>query len=122
MVRADYCGNGVSYTKNGTAIDVFDALGVQQPTAGDASLVFAAAGTTSGAECVSRTRYDAVSPSGDAVLPSCWAALPKCASWQDAQRSGAVLGNASRVQSVSICGESGVRTEGSDSYFPFKSN
>jgi hypothetical protein len=29
MVRADYCGNGVSHTKDGTRIDLWDSLGVQ---------------------------------------------------------------------------------------------
>jgi hypothetical protein len=103
MVRADYCGNGVSFTKNGTLIDVFDTRGVEQPTAGDPSLLFEAAWTTTGAACVARTRYDARLPSGAAVLPSCWSALPKCTSWTDAQTHGAVLGNASRLASRSIC-------------------
>jgi hypothetical protein len=29
MVRADYCGNGTSYTQNGTPIHVLDQLGIQ---------------------------------------------------------------------------------------------
>jgi ADYC domain len=32
MLRADYCGDGNSYTINGTLIDVYDRLGVQQDT------------------------------------------------------------------------------------------
>jgi hypothetical protein len=103
MVRADYCGTGVSFTKDGTLIDVFDTHGVEKPTAGDASLVFEAAWTTSGAACVNRTRYEAFAPSGAVELPSCWSGLPRCSSWSDAQAQGAVLGNASRIQSVSLC-------------------
>jgi hypothetical protein len=103
MVRADYCGSGVSFTKNGTVIDVFDTRAIQQPTTGDASLVFEAAWTTSGAACVNRTRYEAFGPSGQLVLPSCWDRLPKCASWSEAEGRGAVLGNASRIQSVTFC-------------------
>jgi uncharacterized protein YjbI with pentapeptide repeats len=103
MVRADYCGSGVSFTKEGTLIDVFDTRGVQQPTAGDPSLVFEAAWTTTGAACVNRTRYDATTPSGEAVLPSCWGGLPRCASWTDATAQGALLGNASRVAPPPIC-------------------
>jgi hypothetical protein len=103
MVRADYCGSGVSFTKNGTLIDVFDTHGIQQPTRGDASLVFEAAWTTSGAACVNRTRYEAFSTSGAPVLPSCWDKLPKCTSWGEAEQHGAVLGDASRIQSVTFC-------------------
>jgi hypothetical protein len=103
MVRADYCGSGVSFTKDGTLIDVFDTLGVQQPTRGDASLLFEAAWTTTGAACVSRTRYEAVTESGEQLLPSCWARLPKCESWTSAQQSGALLGDASRAQTRTIC-------------------
>jgi len=103
MVRADYCGTGVSFTKDGTTIDIFDARGIEQPTAGDASLVFEAAWTTAGAACVNRTRYDRVTSSGAAVLPSCWDTLPKCGTWEEAQQKGAVLGNASRIQSIATC-------------------
>ena len=30
MVRADYCGDGVGHTRNGTPIDLFDRIGVQR--------------------------------------------------------------------------------------------
>jgi hypothetical protein len=103
MVRADYCGTGVSFTKDGTLIDVFDTRGVQQPTTGDASLAFEAAWTTSGAACVNRPRYDTFAPSGAPVLPSCWARLPKCGSWSEAESKSAILGNSSRVQSLRLC-------------------
>jgi hypothetical protein len=103
MVRADYCGTGVSFTKDGTLIDVFDTRGVQQPTAGDASLAFEAAWITSGAACVNRPRYDVSAPSGAPVLPPCWARLPSCGSWSEAESKGATLGNASRVQSLRLC-------------------
>jgi hypothetical protein len=29
LVRADYCGNGVGHTRNGTPIDIFDRIGIQ---------------------------------------------------------------------------------------------
>jgi hypothetical protein len=103
MVRADYCGTGVSFTKDGTLIDVFDTRGVQQPTTGDAWLAFEAAWTTTGAACVNRPRYDAFARSGAPVLPSCWARLPKCGSWSEAKNESAILGNSSRVQSLSLC-------------------
>lgn len=30
MARADYCGNGISHTKDGTIIDLYDRLGIQR--------------------------------------------------------------------------------------------
>jgi hypothetical protein len=104
MARADYCGNGVSFTKNGTLIDIFDTRGIQSPTA-DASLLFEAGWGPDGAVCVNRTRYDARTPAGQPALPSCWATLPKCSSFADAEWRGATLGNASRVQSRTFCGQ-----------------
>jgi hypothetical protein len=32
MVRADFCGDGTSYTQNGKSIDLYDSLGIQQDT------------------------------------------------------------------------------------------
>ena len=103
MARADYCGDGRSFTKDGTVIDVQDTRGVQVATTGDASLLFAGAWGPDGAVCVARTRYDARTPAGAPVLPSCWDALPKCASFAEATGLGATLGNASRVQSRTLC-------------------
>jgi hypothetical protein len=102
MARADYCGTGVSFTRDGTPIDLFDVQGVQQP-AGDAEFLFEAGWGENGATCVNRPRYDARTASGDAVLPSCWRDLPKCSSFDDAKQRGATIGNASRPQSRRIC-------------------
>ena len=104
MARADYCGNGISFTKNGTVIDVFDVLGIQRAT-DEADLVFEAAWGPSGAVCVNRTRYDARTTEGEPVLPSCWASLPKCGSFDDAKGRGATIGNASRITSRTICAQ-----------------
>ena len=56
MVRADYCGDGVGHTKNGTPIDLFDRIGVQkdEPVEG---ITFEAAFGPQGAVCVRRTRW-----------------------------------------------------------------
>jgi hypothetical protein len=55
MVRADYCGDGSSWTRDGIRIDLYDRLGIQVP---DRSLgmLFEAAWGPQGAICVSRTR------------------------------------------------------------------
>jgi hypothetical protein len=55
MVRADYCGDGVGRTRDGTPIDVYDRLGIQrdEPAPG---MGFEAAWTPSGASCVRKVR------------------------------------------------------------------
>ncbi len=67
MARADYCGNGISHTKDGTAIDLYDRLGIQQPEPQDnLEMIFEAAWGIDGAVLLARTRY----PEGLAQLQS----------------------------------------------------
>ena len=56
LVRADYCGDGVGRTKNGTPIDLFDRIGRQadMPAPG---MSFEAAFGPEGAVCVRHTRW-----------------------------------------------------------------
>lgn len=56
MARADYCGNGISHTQDGTLIDVYDRLRIQQPDK-DSNLVFEAAWGVDGAVLLNHTRY-----------------------------------------------------------------
>ncbi|HEY8207944.1 MAG TPA: ADYC domain-containing protein [Myxococcaceae bacterium] len=62
MVRADYCGNGQSHTSEGTMIDYYDPLGINQRTTvasqggNPAEASFEAAWTPDGAGCLARTR------------------------------------------------------------------
>lgn len=55
LMRADYCGDGSSHTRDGTVIDLFDRDGIQrdEPSAG---MTFEAAWGVGGALCVARTR------------------------------------------------------------------
>ena len=55
MVRADYCGDGVPATRDGTLIDIFDDHGIQT-SEGDSTLSFEAGWSPTGAVCVARTR------------------------------------------------------------------
>lgn len=58
-VRADYCGDGIGNTENGTLIDLFDRYGIfpEDPAADkEKKLVFEAAFSPEGAICVARTR------------------------------------------------------------------
>lgn len=55
LVRADYCGDGVPHTRNGTSINVWDNMGVQAPASTDWDME--AEWTTDGARCIRHTRW-----------------------------------------------------------------
>jgi hypothetical protein len=69
MLRADYCGNGTSYTVDGTVINVFDALGIQQDTE---SWLLEAEWDVDGARCLSRQRIQG------GATPDCAPELAAC--------------------------------------------
>ena len=52
-LRADYCGDGVSHTVNGTQINIYDVLGVQRDTQ---AWAVEANWTTEGAICINKGR------------------------------------------------------------------
>ena len=54
LVRADYCGDGTSWTRNGTVIDFYDALSIQTDT--EPRWRFEAEFDTDGAVCLDRQR------------------------------------------------------------------
>jgi hypothetical protein len=56
MARADYCGDGVSHTRDGTLINMWDELGIQNSDRRD-DLHFEAAWAPDGAHGIARTRY-----------------------------------------------------------------
>jgi hypothetical protein len=61
MTRADYCGNGKGYTREGTPIDIYDELGIQKKTP-NSGMVFEAAWSPEGATFINRPRwYDTLS-------------------------------------------------------------
>lgn len=59
MVRADYCGDGVGHTRNGTPIDLFDRIGIQADEPAPGMSLEAAFGPR-GAVCVRHTRLPEV--------------------------------------------------------------
>ena len=74
MVRADVCGDGIAYTTDGRAINVYDALGVQVRADDDDLLratewAFEGEWTTAGARCISVDARDRFLAAG--VVPSC---------------------------------------------------
>jgi hypothetical protein len=85
MIRADYCGDGTSNTKDGTLIDMGDAVGVQTfATEGQSDFAFEASWGPNGATCVSKTRYRLTS------VPSCLADRLKDSCDVSAAMSGGV--------------------------------
>jgi hypothetical protein len=75
-IRADYCGDGTSYTQNGNAIDLYDAIGVQADTE---SWTREAEWSDEGATCMSGLASRAQGPvscEAQKVAPSCGAGGP----------------------------------------------
>lgn len=69
MLRADYCGDGNTWTQDGTLLNVYDRAAIQvretaQPYPGDATKdwVFEAAWGPSGAVCVASHRIQSLTP------------------------------------------------------------
>ena len=102
MARADYCGDGVSWTRDGTLVNLYDTLGVQisDPVP---EMYFEAGWGPRGAICVNDARYAARLPDGARLLPPCWAELPRCTSLTDASRLGATLANDSLHAEIRVC-------------------
>lgn len=100
MVRADYCGDGSSWTRDGTLVDVTDVDGVQQLAGG---MAFEAGWDEAGAVCVRASRYQIVGASGETLLPPCWAALPRCDDAEAAFAGGALVANHALGETVAAC-------------------
>jgi len=60
MVRADYCGDGVPHTRNGTLINLWDVLNIE--TQESTSWELEAEWTPSGAQCIRHTRWIKADP------------------------------------------------------------
>ena len=79
MIRADYCGDGVPHTVNGTPINMWDDLGIQE--AADAAMVNEAEWGVDGAGCVSALRHQfdgATADYIDAHCPERWGTASTC--------------------------------------------
>lgn len=97
MVRADYCGDGHAWTRDGTIIDMWDDQGIQKSdTQNDPSFSFEAGWKPEGAVCVAHTRIPE-----NITLDKLKAACPRLATMPtcdeaSARTTGALLLNRSR--------------------------
>jgi hypothetical protein len=97
MVPADYQGNLVPHTRNGTEIDVWDRAGVQKPdTTNDPVFAFEAGWNEDGAVCVARTRWENLLPLTTLLESAPRLAASPC-NEAEARRRGAILFNRSRL-------------------------
>ncbi|MBP6849777.1 MAG: hypothetical protein KA201_38820, partial [Kofleriaceae bacterium] len=60
MVRADYCGDGIAHTSDGTPIEATDVAGLNAPLT--SAWGFEAEWGATGAICASQLRYDSLDP------------------------------------------------------------
>lgn len=99
MARADYCGDGVTHTKEATAIDVVDDFGIQSyGSVGVEDYVFEAGWTAEGAVCVAHVRWKDLATL-EQLRTQCprLAMMPVC-NEAAARAAGAHLFNKSRLQ------------------------
>ncbi len=97
MIRADYCGTGESFTKNGMLIDLWDDIGIRESATNDnPDFSFEAGWGPSGALCVAHTRVPekATLEKLSRICPKV-AELPTCDE-KSARAAGALLFNRSR--------------------------
>lgn len=99
VVRADYCGDGHSYTEDGTMIWVSEASTFAEVEA--RGYTREAGWGPRGAVCLDHQRFEAISRTGEAVLPACVAKLPAC----DREDDRALLYNGSQMSALMVCGE-----------------
>src|SRR5439155_16523372 len=76
MIRADYCGSGESWTVNGRTLDIFDGVGVQDPS--NPEWQFEAEWSPTGARCVTSTRIDWTQRGSASCIADLNLATPGC--------------------------------------------
>ena len=99
MIRADYCGDQAAHTMDGTVIDIYDDLRVQDTDASITDMRFEAGWGPHGAVCVAHTRIPALLDLA-ALRADCptLAAIPQGQACNEAwaRAHGAILFNRSR--------------------------
>lgn len=70
MIRADFCGDGTSYTAEGKWVNLYDAVNIQSDT--EATWIPEAEWSAGGASCFStQTRATSAIQCGERLVPSC---------------------------------------------------
>lgn len=107
LLRADYCGDGSSWTADGNPVNVYDDVGVQSDTE---LWLPEAEWTEAGAMCLTKERYNQLQVLGDAGLlgqhgvPPCAARLvsPTCGGLGRWQRGAALVSEVPLTLSLSV--------------------
>lgn len=100
MVRADYCGDGVAHTKNGTSIDLYDHIGVQrdEDRNNDQEFPLEAGWSPQGAVCLAHTRWSDVATRQDVLKECPQLAQAEACTEERATALGALTFNRSRLK------------------------
>jgi hypothetical protein len=94
MVRADYCGDGVSHTRDGMRIDLYDRVGIQKDEP-EPGMRFEAAWGKDGAVCVARPRLADGPPPAEVVAACPQKLQPTCTEEASREDPRALLFNKS---------------------------
>lgn len=94
MLRADYCGNGRSHTRDGTLINFYDRIGIETSEPREA-LKFEAAWDADGAVCLRKTRISAIAKAADVRAACPLKNIPHCSEAQAMSLPGALIFNES---------------------------
>jgi hypothetical protein len=81
MLRADYCGDGVAHTQNGTPVNVWDAFSIQTESPVSSGWKLEAEWSPSGAVCLKDLRYNIGSVTSEYIddhCPSRWSTFFSC--------------------------------------------
>jgi hypothetical protein len=85
MMRADYCGDGTTYTEDGSAVTSWDNRKIVAKDQHQSPLVFEAAWNAGGMFCISRTRYPNLVPSAPDASRACLERMTKKCDEQSAE-------------------------------------
>jgi hypothetical protein len=102
LARADYCGDGISWTRNGTLVNLYDDLGIQTSDVVP-GMTFEAAWGVNGAVCRNEMRYRVLDADGQPIEPHCWSQLPRCDSFAEGKQLGAIMAVDSAHAEIAAC-------------------
>ncbi len=98
LARADYGGDGQPHTRNGTAVDIYEQVGIQRPESRLDGFSFEAGWAPHGAVCVHHTRVSTLITADDLALTYPRLITGASCDEETASAAGALLFNRSRQE------------------------